>query len=281
VTYDDAGAAAVEPTAAYSVTLTMTSFAVPAAGEVFKCQDFANPFHGQSVDITRYDLAMSPGSHHMLLFDTSGASDGPLIDCPQGGLQLGPSTFGAQSPMATDTFPAGIGAAVPAGMGFTMDAHYINVGASPIQADVKVIMYVARPGLVTQHAGRLQFILTNISIPATGQPATVSGSCSVSQDVNFVSTGSHMHQRATHFVATSGNTTLYQTDVWSDPPSMPYSPPLFLGANSVIDWSCTYVNDTGSTLTFGPSALTNVMCNFNGTFYPVQDVSNPSLTCLK
>jgi len=184
---------------------------VPPGGELYKCQDFANPFQGQAVDITRYELAMNPGSHHMLLFYTPSAVDGPVIDCPQGGLQLGPYTFGAQSQKATTKYPDGIGAAIPSGTGFTLDAHYINSGSSPIEAAVKVTLFVARPGLVTQHAGVLQFILTSISIPPTGQPVTVTGSCSVPQDVNLLSTGSHMHQRATHFVSTLGGTTLYQT----------------------------------------------------------------------
>src|SRR5579884_1100247 len=278
VTYDDA-ATAVDPNAAYSVTLTMTGFTVPPGGEVYKCQDFASPFRGQAVDITRYELAMSPGSHHMILFDTAGATDGPVVDCS--GLQIGESTFGAQSETATATYPDGIGAAVPAGTGFTMNSHYINAGASPIQGSVKVTMFVARAGVVTQHAGSLQFVLTSISIPPTGQPATVSGSCSVSHDINLLSANSHMHQRATQFVATAGGTTLYRTDVWADPPGTRFSPPLLLKANDAVTWSCTYVNDTGSTLTFGPSATTNVMCNFNGTYYPVPDVSSPGITCLQ
>jgi hypothetical protein len=278
VTFNDA-AASVNPNADYSVTLAMTPFTVPAGGEVFKCQDFANPFQGQAVDITQYDLVMSSGSHHMLLFYAPGASDGPVTDC--GGLQLSPFTFGSQSPMATEKYPDGVGAAIPAGMGFSFNSHFINSSASAIVANVKVTMYVARPGVVTQHAGSLMFVLMSISIPPTGQPATVSGSCNVSQDMNLISTGAHMHQRATHFVATSGNTTLYQTDVWSDPPMMPYSPPLLLKANSTVDWSCTYVNDTGSTLSFGQSAVTNAMCNFNARFYPVRDVSNPLVQCLQ
>jgi hypothetical protein len=280
VTIDDA-AASSDPGSVYSVTLTTSTFTVPANTEVYKCQDFANPFHGAAVDIHRYDLEMNSGSHHMLLFYTPGATDGPLIDCPQGGLQIGPYTFGAQSPKASQTYPDGVGAAIPAGMGFTVNAHYVNAGSTPIQGVVKVTMFVARPGVTTQHAGVLNFVLTSIAIPPTGQPYPVSGSCTIPQDVNVLWTGSHMHQRATHFVATSGATTLYQTTQWSEPPSQAFSPPLQLAANSNVDWTCTYVNDTGSPLDFGQSALTDAMCNFSATFYPVQDPSNPVVTCLK
>jgi hypothetical protein len=280
VTVNDA-AAAVDPTATYSVTLTTDTFTVPPNSEVYKCQDFANPFRGQAVDIDRYDLEMNAGSHHMLLFYTDGATDGPMIDCPLGGLQTGPYTFGSQTPKATQTYPTGVGAAIPAGMGFTVNAHYVNTGSVPIQGVVKVTMFVARPGVVTQHAGVLSFILTSITIPPTDQPFPVSGSCTIPQDVNVLWTGAHMHQRATQFVATSGSTTLYQTDQWSEPPTKTFSPPLQLAANSNVTWTCTYVNDTGSPLTFGDSALTNAMCNFNATFYPVQDPSNPVVSCFQ
>jgi|CZKU01.1.fsa_nt_gi hypothetical protein len=283
VTVDDAAA---EPNAAYSVTLTTQPFTVPANTEAFKCQDFANPFQGQGVDIIRYDLSMNPGSHHMLLFYNQGATDGPVVDCS--GLQTGPYTFGAQSQKVTETYPAGVGAAIPAGTGFTVNMHYVNAGVQDITGVVKVTMFVAQPGVVTQHAGVFQFVQTNFSIPPDGQPHAISASCSVpqGQDVNLLSTGAHMHQRATQFIATAGSTVLYQTDQWAEPPPRMYMPSLPLAAGSTIDWSCTYVNDpstTGGTpvpLTFGESALNNAMCNFNATYYPVADPSNPVISCI-
>ena len=35
-----------------------------------------------------------------------------------------------------------------------------------------------------------------------------------------------------------------------------------------ITWSCSYYNDTGATLTFGDSAISNVMCIYLGQYYP-------------
>jgi hypothetical protein len=263
------------------VTLTMDSFSVPAGGELYKCQNFANPFGGQQVDIKTYELAMNAGSHHMILFYSQGATDGPVVDCPQGGLQTGPFTFGAQSRNVTQTYPDGVGATIPGDMGFMLNAHYVNPGSTAIQAAVKVTMFVAAPGSVAQHAGVLQYILTSISIPPTGQPVTVTGTCAQMQDMNLLWTSSHMHQGATNFIATSGGTTLFQTAQWSDPPTATFSPPFLLKAGADITWSCTYVNNTGSTLTFGESALTDVMCNSGSTFYPVPDVSNPVIQCLQ
>jgi hypothetical protein len=160
-----------------------------------------------------------------------------------------------------------------------MNAHYVNTGAIEIHAAVSVAMFVAGPGTVTQHAGVISDILTSISIPPTGHPTTVTASCTLPQDVNLLWAIAHMHRRATHFISTSGGATLYETDQWADPPGVQFSPPLALKAGADMTWSCTYVNDTGSTLTFGPSALTNAMCNAGGAFYPVQDIANPVIAC--
>ena len=85
-----------------------------------------------------------------------------------------------------------------------------------------------------------------------------------------------MHQRATNFVASdSTGRTLYQTTVWAEPKPVIYSPPVHLPSGTTITWSCTYVNDTGSTLTFGESAANNVMCISEFIYFPVQDPANP------
>src|SRR5262245_14890758 len=54
-----------------SVTLKMTPFTVPSGGEVYKCQNFANPF-GAEAEVSAFESHMTPGSHHMLLFYKEG-----------------------------------------------------------------------------------------------------------------------------------------------------------------------------------------------------------------
>jgi hypothetical protein len=48
----------------------------------------------------------------------------------------------------------------------------------------------------------------------------------------------------------------------------------------MVDWSCTYVNDTSQTLVFGQSATKNVMCIGASIYYPVSDISSPVLGSL-
>src|SRR5215472_15311526 len=107
-------------------------------------------------------------------------------------------------------------------------------------------MSIAKPGVVTDHAGVIFLNNTGLTVPPTNRPEVVTKSYTLPQDVNVLSFGSHMHLHATHFVATtSTGLTLFDTDQWADPPAKQYSPPLHLASGTTITWSCTYVNDTG------------------------------------
>jgi hypothetical protein len=101
------------------------------------------------------------------------------------------------------------------------------------------------------------------------------------QAMNVMASASHMHQRATQFVATTGSQTLYQTTTWADPVPSLYTPPIQLPSGAPVTFSCTYTNDTPYDLTFGESALTNVMCIYSMQFFPVTDPSNPTIQCMK
>jgi hypothetical protein len=267
---------------AYSVTLTMDPFMVPAGQEIFMCQTFANPFKGQQADIKTYDLNMAQGSHHMFLFYQSSATNSGVATCPQGGLTFAPFTFSAQNQKATQTYPQGIGATIPTSIGFVLNVHYINSGSKPIQGSVQITMSIAKPGIITQHAGVLFLNQISLSVPAGTQPYTATRSYKLPQDVYILTSGSHMHQRATNFVAsTSTGTTLFQTTQWAEPPPQAYSPPLHLTSGTTVTWSCTYVNDTGATLSFGEFAATNVMCISVSSFYPVSNVASPVISSMQ
>jgi hypothetical protein len=268
-----------DPEVAQIVTLTMDTFTVAPGAEVFKCQDFANPFGGVQADLKAYELHMSPGSHHMFAFYKTGATDGAIADCAQGGLEFGPFTFTSQSPHLVESFPEGVGATIPTSMGFHLNAHYINTGSVAVEGKVQITMYVAKSGIVTQHAGVLYASQNGIQIPPTGQPVVSSAKCTLPQDVNIMSSASHMHQRATNFVSSSDGETLYQSTDWDSPVPALFQPPRLLKSGADLSWSCTYVNDTGSWLTFGESAKTNVMCISVSIFYPVTDVTNPVIQC--
>jgi Copper type II ascorbate-dependent monooxygenase, C-terminal domain len=266
------------------VTLTMTPFTVSANQEVYYCQNFANPWGGKQVDIKTYSLKMGTGSHHMFAFYQTNASNGTNAPCPNGGLTFGAFTFVSQSAQKTVNFPQSVGATIPASTGFQLMVHYLNTGASTITSSVALTMYIAKPNVVTQHAGSL--FLNNMSLTVaptcqTGCPST--DSYTLPQDVNILSTEGHMHKYGTEFVTTVSpagtlpNGQLYETTTWDEPMQQEFAPPVKISSGSTITWTCTDVNSTGQYLTFGESAVTNVMCISQSIFYPVQDINNPVL----
>jgi hypothetical protein len=261
-----------------SVTLTMGPFTVPGGSEVFKCQTFANPFGGKDVDIKEYEEHMTEGSHHMFAFFSPGATNGAIEDCPNGGLEYHPYPFSAQSPDAQLTYPPTVGSRIPGSMGFMLNAHFVNASAAAFQATLTVTFHLALSGAVTQYAGVVFMNNVGIAIPPGQTPVTSTRSVNMPQDMYVIESASHMHQRATDFVATSGSQQLYTTQSWSSPTAAFYSPPVHLTNGSPVTWGCTYVNDTGQTLTFGESAQTNVMCIYTMQFYPVSDPTNPTIT---
>ena len=83
------------------ITLTMDAFTVPPNAEVYKCQQFGNPF-GKDVDLVKMVGTMSAGSHHFFLFNMSPSTyrntAAPLGDCPDKGLEFHPFPFLSQQP---------------------------------------------------------------------------------------------------------------------------------------------------------------------------------------
>jgi hypothetical protein len=265
------------PTADETVTLTMGPFTVPPSTEVFKCQPFKNPF-GVDQDIKEYEVHMSEGSHHMFLFFDNVTADGPIEDCPSGGLEFHPYPFSTMTRDANFRYPDDVGSLVPATTGFLLNAHYINPGATPIQATVTAVLHKAAPGSVTQHAGVIFMNDLRLTVPPGA--STSKSTCPLPGGIHLMTAVSHMHQRATGFTATTADgTTLYQTDQWSDPAPRIFTPPLDIAQPTTVTWSCNYQNETSQTLTFGEYAQTNVMCIFGGQYWPTTDPTNPNIEC--
>ena len=141
------------------VTIQTQPFNVPPGGEVFMCQDFANPFGGVDTEVSQIDSDMTPGSHHMLLFFQPNATDSAVAACDP--LQFSTMLFGAQMPHTMLPYPAGVAALVKGTQGFHMQMHYLNATQNAITAQVTIQFTKATPGTITQHAG--VFFFNNIS----------------------------------------------------------------------------------------------------------------------
>lgn len=251
-----------------TLTLTMTPFTIPPGGEVYKCQNFANPFGGVDAEVSKFESHMTGGSHHLLLFYKNGAVDTALEDCS--GLEFAATPYSTQIPDDFVAFPAGVAAKIPTDKGFRLQSHYLNTSDKPIEAHVEVTFHLAKPGTVTAHAGVL-FVPELQFAVQPNSTEVVSHTCKVPFDMNLLKAASHMHKHGTHFDATIGGDKVFETTTWDEPESAVFSPPKAVKGGDTLKFNCTFVNNSPNTLTFGESAETNEMCIFVSSFYPVPE----------
>lgn len=269
---------AAAPDGGNDVVIQMDTFPVAPGGESYKCQNFANPFGGETVDVDRFEAHMPVGSHHMIVFFVDDITDGPLEDCS--GSEFHPNVFGAQqAPDSVMAMPAGVGVAMPKTSGLRLQLHVINDTEQELTAGVTTRFHVAAPGSVVNHAGQLLFSNEDIDVPP-GVPTKVTKTCMVPKDISLIGASAHVHRHAVDFLATAGDRTIYETMGWTDLTPARFDPPLGLAAGSPVTFTCSYVNDTTTTLTFGESALTDEMCILGGIYYPVDDTNSPNILCL-
>jgi len=248
------------------VTLTLDSFTVAPGGEVYYCQNFANPFGGQDTDIQEFESHMAQGSHHMLLFyEPNVTANGPLEMCS--GLEFTATPYGSQALDDSLSFPAGIGAFLPGTDGLRIQSHYLNTTPNMITAHVEVRLHPSAPGSVQTQAAVLFVVDTNINV-APNSSAVVMNDCTLPQDMNILRTSSHMHMHGTAFDATIAGNTVYETTSWSDPKPELYTPADVFKQGDPLHFQCSFTNTGTTALTFGESALTNEMCIFTASFYP-------------
>lgn len=262
------------------VTIQTQPFNVVAGGEVFMCQDFANPFGGTDTEVDSITSTMTPGSHHMLLFFQSNASNTNVASCPA--LQFQPMLYGAQQPQVSLQYPAGVAALIKGSQGFHMQMHYLNVTPADINAQVTITFHKAAAGTITQHAGVFFFNnVSGVNVPPN-TTTDIRASCSFGKDVNVIFGVAHTHQFTNTFSASIGNNTIYSTTSWDNSPNQAYSPPLAVPSGTSLSWNCNVTNPPNgpNPLTFCESAKTCEMCIFDGQYYPADD-NNPTVECMK
>lgn len=249
-------------------TFTTAHFSVPPGSEVYKCQDFTNPFN-KDIGIVQEVTSLTPGSHHMFAFvlpNNQLSLMGNLSDCPEGGTEFHDYLTTSGSPVSTVTYPANTGRIFSASNGLRLNVHLINTDSAPKDAYVVFKVTYVDPGMLTNKVASI--FLNQVALSVPPGMSTQSKTYSLTQDINMMGSASHMHKQGIHFVATtSTGQTLYDGTEWQEPPPKSFNPPLHLASGTRITWACTYNNTTGKTLTFGESAGTNEMCIFPGEFY--------------
>jgi hypothetical protein len=272
---------------AQSATITITPFVIPAGGEVYMCQLFANPFGGQDADVVEIDGQMSTGSHHFFIFDMTPATASlyttTIENCPAAGLEFYPYLYLSQQPNWDVTYPeANMGYPLAGTNSLMMNVHFLNATSEDVTAQATATIKTAKPGVVTTLVGNLFLNNQAISVPPTpmsSPPVAVTASTTpgIPYAYNLLQSWSHMHKYATKFTTTLGNaaTPFYTETDWNAPQTVNYWPnPIQVPQGTAFTWTCEYYNPTGATMTFGDSAVTSDMCIYFGQFYPALPISS-------
>ncbi|MGN6107116.1 MAG: monooxygenase [Kofleriaceae bacterium] len=250
------------------------TWSIPAGSlDKYKCVRFTVP---EDMYITNIVAQAPLGTHHTVLSFVGGnAPPGPdgEQDCNVGTLgmvMLYASGVGT-SPL---DFPDGVGVKISAGQQIHLNLHLFNATDAPLSGDSAILVKAqpTPPPMLAEmvFAGKFAF-----AIPANNQPYTTSGGCTVNQPYTLFAVWPHMHQLATHqkveLIRTGQTTVLHDSAFdFNEQKYYPQSPMVQVQPNDRINVSCTWVNDTGSIVTFGDSS-NKEMC-FAGLYrYPAMN----------
>lgn len=276
------------PAAGEGVQIAMTS-TIESGFETERCMFYRVPAEGLYVN--REEVRYTPGSHHVLLFktpytdlptatvrgevvDTSG-----VFDCGENGAtgdwDIVGAAGGAQSaagPPGVDGLPSDTAFKIDGGSLLLVNAHYLNAGDKPLEAQIFINLYTIPAAQVTREAGILFLYnpFIHIAAQSSNQAREV---CPLAKDVTLVNAQSHMHKRGVSYVAdlldASGSKLqeIYTSSTWEHVVSKTMEPSLTISAGQMIDFRCNYVNDETHTISQGRTTR-DEMCMFIGLYYP-------------
>jgi hypothetical protein len=222
-------------------------------------------------------------SHHMIVYRVKDTVEKLTpFDCQP----FSDALSGNGSPMMisqkkddTLTLPSGVAFSLDANQMVRLEMHYINATTSPVWLQSTSTMspspnYMYDADFV--FAGNLQ-----ISIPYSAtQPTQTDGPYFMPIDASlanakFFAVTGHEHKLGTNVTvsvaANAGDpgTSVYTVPnfIWSEPPTIYHDPPFSVPSGGGFRYSCSWVNTTGKTVSFGESA-NDEMCFFWAYYYP-------------
>ena len=257
------------------------SLTVPAGTELHLCQ-FATLPTTTDVEATAFSHRYTPGSHHFVVIatdlDTAPADMPGQYDCTNGNepvLAHGKGVlYGGQTPIGNFPLPSGVGFNFRPRQVVILQTHYLNTGATALDAKVEFGIDLAAPGTIKQEAGFMFFYDPFVYLPAGGTSMTGLG-CKVPNDITVISASTHYHQRGTGMRVwndvggTPSASPFFETHDWEHP--VDFHGPLAVASGSRLRFECEYKNPEAQEIFEGPNAKTSEMCVFGGLYYPKQD----------
>jgi hypothetical protein len=258
--------------------------------EIERCQMFKIGADGLAYD--RSDVRYTPGSHHVLLFETS-YTDFPTKD--RNGLAVDPSkphdcsdgaasrwdvtrvvggSQNADGSNAIGTLPAGVAIKLKPNTYVVMNTHYLNASSQKISTDARINLYTVAPESVKTEAGVLFYYNPFIAVAAqTTNSARMR--CKLTSDITLLNVQSHMHKRGVGYAANvvdadGKSTEIYTNTFWENVPIKAFEGGLKLKAGQSLDYHCDYKNNENRTIYQGLTTK-DEMCMLVGPYYPRND----------
>lgn len=228
----------------------------PGQLDTYRCVRLTIPAETYITNI----VAQAPvGTHHTVLSISSSRTAGPdgeyACDVGEIGTQMLYASGVGTSPL---DFPAGVGLKVPAGTQLHLNLHLFNASDQPLSGESAIM--IKSPATPPPTLAEMVFAgAFFIRLQPQAAPQNVSGGCTVEQDYKLFAVWPHMHQLATHQkveLTRMGTTTmLHNLDFhFAEQTYYLKTPEVQVRAGDNIRVTCTYINNTGSMVTFGDSS---------------------------
>jgi hypothetical protein len=243
--------------------------------------------NNEALFVNRVDMAMSPGSHHLILYELSDDIPEELI--PEANvfrdvrdaygnyilsnLMITPYlqfVTGTQWPLMNYHFPPGVALRIPANGGFDVNPHYVNRSDEAIQGEIYANLHTVDSSQV-EHVAELLF-MNNLDFNLPPQAiTTVTRTFLVDERIEIFQLFSHAHEHMTEFrVFIDGGPRngelVYVAYDWEHPPILELDPILTLEPGQGLRLVATYDNDTDGTISFGLLSSDEMMILF-GAYY--------------
>lgn len=286
------------------IDITSTDLTIAPGEETTKCFYFHTP-NTEVVAVNKWVSDLTPGSHHMIFFQTLGGTqpaDGTIDDCSgAGGSAIPMPVYLTQIPHQEADFPADDGTGIPlaqeiapATPGF-FQMHYLNTTDQPLTVHVTLTAYALPANKGYTHTDLFITYNRDIAIAPHAVDQVVSATCpsQASQIANFQaysfwSMSTHSHKQTVSADIKDGASMIVDTTDWEHPTVQQWDAPSFYTFQNGMTWECTYTNNgsnANNTITAGNSAATNEMCMGGGYYFPAAGargcvMSNGSCNCL-
>jgi hypothetical protein len=250
-------------------SLITRSWSIPAGTEFYRCSAVTV---SEDIYVNSFRAISPIGTHHTVLsvVDTPSQADG---DYNCGANDLEPTMkFASGLGVGELSFPEGVAMKIPAGSQVHLNLHLFNVSDSEVTGTSGTEIIQMDASDVTDEAEVVFGGKYSINLPHDpNNTQDVVGGCRFQQAATLTAHWPHMHQLGRNMKivhqSNAGNVTIHD-DAYDFNEQINYSiDPIQVAAGERFEITCTYLNDTGGTVTFGDSSNSE-MC-FVGLYrYP-------------